>query len=128
MLEKEIQKVCLQWLQANGVFCWRNNNVGVYHRDIDKYVFHGMKGVPDLVGMLPPHSMLNGKSMAGRFLGVEIKRPGNRLSDDQTIWHARAAENGAVAICVWSLDELINDMTPILNPVQPRLEFAGSPA
>lgn len=86
-------------------------------------MFHGLRGVPDIIGILPPHAVLDGEPVGGHFLGIEVKRPGKALSPDQAHWQERAAENGGVALCVHSLGELIEDLTPVLNLTQMRMEF-----
>lgn len=100
-LEKDIQKVCLDYLQRKGFFVWKNSSTGIF--DPTRKIFRtnaGMKGIPDLIGLLPD----------GRFLGVEIKRPENHLSAGQKIFHERIAENNGIAIVVHSLEELIADL------------------
>lgn len=51
-------------------------------------VTFGDRGSPDIVGILP----------GGRYAGVELKQPGQRLTRDQEEWHARAIGLGALII------------------------------
>src|SRR4051812_17745189 len=76
--ENEVLQACLSWLHFNGVDCWRQGNTGVWRADIQRHVFHGLKGVSDILGILPPTS-----SKPGAFLAVETKRPGNKPTPDQ---------------------------------------------
>lgn len=125
MLEKEIQASCIQWLQYQGVFCWKQYNGGLYDKTRETYYFAGKRGVPDIIGLLPPHAKLDGEPVGGHFLGVEVKRPGGKRSPEQVEFGQNIARNGGISLCVYSLDELIEDMTPILSPAQQRLGLAG---
>lgn len=98
--ESPVLRACLDLLEVRGVFAWRVNTAGIYdptrgcHRS-----FVGLKGVSDILGLLPPH---------GRFLAVETKRPAipaigqpaGRLSADQRHFLGRVAMLGGVGVCV----------------------------
>lgn len=97
-LEKDIQKKILQWLQFNGIFCWSNKTQGTF--DPKRKVFRTstqLKGVPDILGVLPD----------GRFLGIEVKRPGGKVSDEQVDFMVRANLRGAFAFVAYSLEDAI---------------------
>lgn len=70
------------------------NNTGF---DADAKVRYGLgRGGPDLVAIA-----------RGRFLGLEVKAPGGRLSDDQKLWHAAARRHGALIAVVQTVDEAV---------------------
>jgi hypothetical protein len=78
---------------------WRNNNTPVYDarlgtfRAMPKYT---MRGLPDIIVI---HE--------GWFIGLEVKRPGQRLSPDQKEFEDRCKETGAEYYLVRSVDDLI---------------------
>jgi hypothetical protein len=100
MRETDLVKSCLEWLSYHGIYCWRNNTAGIYSKKSGGYFFHGMRGVGDIVGILPD----------GRFLSVECKVGTNKPTEHQTEFMKKIAENNGVAIWVSSLDELRVDL------------------
>lgn len=68
--------------------------------------FASATGISDLVGLLRP---------SGRFLAVEVKRPGRPLTQEQAAFLATVRDNGGVALCVHSLEEL-QDALPLAGP------------
>jgi hypothetical protein len=74
-------------LRGHPMVAWveRQNN-GAF-KDGDRFVRFGWPGCSDLIGQLKD----------GRFLAVEVKAPGGRLSDAQTIFLNRVTTAGGVA-------------------------------
>ena len=70
---------------AAGAWVERQNN-GAF-RDGDRFVRFGWPGCSDIIGQLRD----------GRFLAVEVKAPGGRLSEAQTIFLNRVVAAGGVA-------------------------------
>lgn len=68
MSENEVKKQIMRLLNfyPNNIFCWRQNTAGVYNKPKDVYIFHGLKGVPDIIGMTDK----------GIFIGIEVKAEG----------------------------------------------------
>ncbi len=95
-LEKEIQKTILEWLQWNGVFCWKQNNSGIYKPETGQYIPSGKKGISDILGIL------NG----GRFLAIEVKRKGKFASPDQMEFIKSINENKGLAFVASSVEEV----------------------
>lgn len=98
--EADILRICLRWLQLQGVYCWRQNQGaarGVSHGKQRFFRFAGAAGISDLVGLLRP---------SGRFLAVEVKRPGRPLTPEQEAFLATVRDSGGVALCVHNLEEL----------------------
>jgi hypothetical protein len=100
MAEAPVLKGVLEYLTARGIYAWRSNNVGVYNRKRDAYVFHGLRGVSDVLGILPD----------GRLLAIECKSPGKRPSEAQDAFLEAIAARGGVATWVTSVDELEADL------------------
>ena len=81
--------------QIEGLVLWRNN-VGVAVQS-DRPVIYGLGiGSADLVGCY-----------RGRFIALEIKRPGKSATAEQQQWLACVRYNGGVAEVVHSVDEAI---------------------
>ena len=89
-LETVIVRQCLDYLQLRRIPAWRNNTTGVYDPRAGKFrKFTGMKGVADILGLLPP---------AGRLLAVECKRPGGKTSEAQRAFLDAIEAAGGLAI------------------------------
>lgn len=115
--ESDVLTACLQWLQFQGVWCWRQNQgaiplpKGGYRR------FVGLKGVADILGILPQTVQIVGESAPvtfGNLLAVETKRPGEKLRPEQEDFLRRVNDLGGVGLCVHSLTELENQLKPFL--------------
>ena len=101
MTEKQLENDILDYLNACGVFCWKNQSVGVY--DPSKRVYrkakgkHHINGVSDIIGVLPD----------GKALFIEVKKPVknprtnerlfNLASDSQQTFIFNAKMNNAIA-------------------------------
>jgi hypothetical protein len=70
--EGRIKAACLRYLERRGFFSW-NNPSGAVRIAPDRWLHFGRKGSADIIGCLPD----------GRFLAVEVKAPGGRLSPEQ---------------------------------------------
>lgn len=99
--EREIQKACLQYLKARGIFCWRQNNAPVPAPGGGFRRFVGMPGLSDILGILP----------GGKFLAVEVKRPKKEPTLDQLKFLEQVTELGGLGCCVHSVEELHADLT-----------------
>lgn len=85
-----LTKSVIDWLRWKGILAWRNNNGAVFDpkRGIHRKPPPGaLKGVPDILGILPD----------GTFLGVEIKTGKDKLSPEQNDFLNQAIIRGAVA-------------------------------
>lgn len=98
--EQDIQRQCLDYLQ--GVLrwhAWRNNTGAMRWTDRaggNRLMRFGATGSADILGVC----------CDGRFLAVEVKRPGGRPTEAQVAWLDRVRESGGVAMVVTSLEEL----------------------
>ncbi|MBP98758.1 hypothetical protein CMK18_22650 [Candidatus Poribacteria bacterium] len=94
--ESEIQKQCLQWLQESGFFATKMHLGAI--RVAGRNLPNPMAGAPDIFAL-----------KNGKYHGIEVKKPGGKLSKTQKIWHQKALLVGGVKIIVvYSLDELID--------------------
>ena len=100
--ESHVLAGCLRYLQARGIFHWRNNT-GAVQIAPGRFMRFGRKGSSDILGVLPD----------GRFLAVECKAPdGGRLSPEQKQFLADVRKLGALAAVVrgWrELDQILRE-------------------
>lgn len=93
--EADVQRACVQVAAARGVKLYRNNSRVLRmtgRRGRRRLMRFGLaKGSSDLIGMLPP---------SGRFLAVEVKRPGERPTPAQVAWLAEVRLAGGVGCWV----------------------------
>jgi hypothetical protein len=73
---------------------WRQNT-GAHQID-GRYVRYGTPGCPDILGWLKN----------GRFMCIEIKRPGGELTPDQAAFLANAEKDGCFALVARSVDDV----------------------
>ena len=115
--ETTLVRACLDWLALHRIRAWRMNNTGVF--DPTKKVFrsfHGARGVPDILGILPQTvTLADGAAVTfGNFLGVECKRPGERPRPEQEAFLREIRDLGGIGVCVHSLQELEAQLRPFL--------------
>jgi hypothetical protein len=115
--ETDLVRACLDWLALHRVLAWRANNTGIY--DPGRKVFrsfHGLKGVADILGILPRTVTLHDGSAAtfGSLLGVECKRAGEKPRPEQEAFLGAVRARGGIAVCVHSLRELEEELLPLL--------------
>jgi hypothetical protein len=93
--EGRIKAACLRYLEKRGIRAW-NNPSGAVRIAPDRWVHFGRKGSADILGCLP----------GGRFLAVEVKSPGGRLSPEQKQFLAEIRDLGGLALVVWNWKEI----------------------
>ena len=97
--EAQILASCLQWLNFQpGVRCWRQNT-GAFkgeYKGKRRFVRYGVTGQSDISGITLP---------SGRRIEIEVKRPGNKPTEDQKAWIAMIREQGGIAFWCDSLDK-----------------------
>lgn len=89
-LESTVKAAIRMRLVSEGVLCWVHN--------VDNRLMHtglGL-GTADIIGLVPPY---------GRFLGIEVKRPGRKASPDQIKWLAVVRQFGGVSGVATSIEE-----------------------
>lgn len=99
-LEGEVVRACLDTLYTLGIYCWRQNQGGIPLEDGGFRSFNGMRGLSDIIGILKD----------GRFLAVEVKRPGKTATEEQWQFIESIQKNGGVSMVVSSVDELLADL------------------
>jgi hypothetical protein len=108
MLERDIQRACLDYLSYRGIFAWRNNNVGICDPRTGAFRFHGLRGVSDILGIFPQtvDTVGHGRQIFGNFLAIEVKQPGKKPTADQQAFLDAISQRGGIGICVHSVEEL----------------------
>lgn len=87
-LEKTIVSAIMRVLKARGVRWLIKTHGGPYQA----------AGLPDIIAIAPG---------TGRLLGIEVKRPGGRLTDLQRATLARINEAGGVAGVAFGVDDAL---------------------
>lgn len=100
MLEQYIQKQILDYLRWKGIPCYKHQNAGIRKLDgsyIPPTSLPHTRGVSDIIGCIPK---------SGRFLAIEVKRPGGRLTPEQQQFIDTINQNGGLAFVAYSVDEV----------------------
>ncbi len=94
--EREVMASILEWLPYCPKVAWfaRVNN-GAYKVG-DRFVRFGFTGCSDIIGQLRD----------GRFLAIEVKKPGGELSTDQVEFLGKVDRHRGVAFVAHSLEDV----------------------
>lgn len=117
--ESDVLSACLRWLNYKGVWAWRQNQGAIPLPGGRFRRFVGMRGVSDILGILPQTVQVVGEPAPvtfGNLLAVETKRPGEKVRPDQAAFLARVSELGGIGLCVHSVTELERLLSPYLGP------------
>jgi hypothetical protein len=116
--ETDVLSACLQWLQMKGVWCWRQNQGAIPLKGGGYRRFVGLKGVADILGILPQTVRVvgdDGPVTFGNLLAVETKRLGENPRPEQEEFLRQVNERGGVGVCVHSVGELEEMLAPYLG-------------
>lgn len=94
MLEKDIQKAIIEYLNYRGVFNWRNNSGAM--KTEHSFVRFGAVGSPDVFAM-----------QGGILYGIEVKTPKGVLSPYQKHWGELLEKAGGKYVVARSVDEVM---------------------
>ena len=97
--ETEIQREVLDYLKLRNIPANRNNAGKV--KKGSHWINLGKGGWPDVIACLPP---------SGFFLGVEIKKPGEELSEKQVEVKAEIEQANGIVIVITSVEELAEEL------------------
>jgi len=111
--EKDVQNGILMWLNFMGCITWRQNQGAVVAEHKGKKRFFRMTSLPgisDIIGLLP----------GGRFIAIEVKRPGWRpnsrwRNSPQAKFIDLVNQKGGLAFVATSVDEVIERVAPHLK-------------
>jgi len=104
--ETDIVRACLDWLALHRIKAWRANNTGIFdpvkkiHRS-----FHGLRGVSDILGILPQSVRLadGREEIFGNFLAIEVNKPREKPRTDQESCLQDIRAQGGIGLCIHSL-------------------------
>ena len=104
MLEKDIQKEILAYLDSQGIWAWKNATQGGRVAG-GKRVKAPVTGSPDIFGIITDS---HGSHLfpAGRLLAIEVKTPTGVLSDSQKAWIEKAAKSGVICFVARSVQDV----------------------
>ncbi len=117
MTEKQIQDLMIEFLQYQPrTFIWRQNSGAMFKEYTDKNNEthrHGWRassvaGVSDILGVW------NGIAIA-----IEVKKPGNKPTDNQREFLDHFAKAGGLAICACTLDGLKKTLQTVRETSDP---------
>lgn len=91
--EKDVLAACLNLLRIRGVFHLRNNTGAT--KIGGRYIRFGSPGSPDIIACVK-----------GRFVGIEVKRPGGKLSDAQEAVRIALGRAGGTYVVVRDVSDL----------------------
>lgn len=89
-LEQDIQKDIIDFLEKKGFLAIKHNNIGIYAR----------AGVPDIIAC----------SNQGKFIGIEVKRPGEKPKPIQQAFLDAINQLNGVGFSAVSVDEVKNEL------------------
>lgn len=108
--ESEIQNLIITYFQSLGWYVLRVNSGG----KLSNYTTKDGRSKKYMIRMAPagtPDLIMCSKE--GRFIGVEVKRPGGKPTDKQTETLHRINELGGIGILAESLDEVLEDLRDV---------------
>ena len=96
--EQDIQNLIRIALSERGIISWRNNT-GALKDITGRLVRYGLGvGSSDIIGIMPD----------GRFLAIEVKKPGKNPTAEQTRFIETILKQGGVAGVARSVEDLEN--------------------
>ena len=100
-LERTVLRAVLSALAIHPSVAWAvRMNVGAFNNGAGNYVRVGFVGCADVIGQLRD----------GRFLAVEVKRPGGKVTDDQAAFLARVTKYGGVGFVAFGVDDVMRQV------------------
>lgn len=94
-LESEIQRACISYLKLKGHLVVRFNNIPM-EKDGRKIPVR-QRGVSDLLVC---------EKGTGKFIAIEVKRPGGKPTDEQQEFLLQVRSKGGIAFIAESIDDL----------------------
>lgn len=100
--ESDIQRSILDYLQLRKFIAFKYNSTQYGIRDGKSFAFKsGNVGVSDILACSP----------SGKFVAIEVKKPGGKPSDAQVAFINQVSKQGGIAAICYSLDEAISLIT-----------------
>lgn len=96
MREQDVQRSILEYLKLRQIYCWKQSTGGI-KKSNGSYIPAALLGVSDIIGILND----------GRFLAIEVKRPGGSASLFQKSFLDSISRRGGLAFIATSIDDVI---------------------
>ena len=100
VLENDVKRDIMTFLNlySSKFYVWRQNNAGVFNAKKGKYIFHGLPGVADIIGL----------TRFGKFIAIEVKATGkkNNQSEAQKEFEKNIKEFNGYYFLVDSVEDL----------------------
>lgn len=96
-LEKDIQRDIIQYLQLKKIFHYKNSTTGIYQQKTGHYIPSQSVGSPDIIAVIN-----------GQYWGIEVKRPGNKLSPGQEAFRDNLQQAGGKYVTVFCLGDIMD--------------------
>ena len=109
--ESDTVRAILDYLALRGIFAWRQNSRVVMlpgRGGKDRpYRMGGMKGMADIIGIVPctAHG-IHCPCPGGKFLGIEVKQPGNKPTPEQLAFLQAVVKAGGFAFVAHSVADV----------------------
>lgn len=105
VLERDVLAAALQAVAINPKVAWAHRmNTGAVEREnadgTKRYIAFAFKGCSDIIGQMKD----------GRFLAIECKRPGGKVTADQIAFLTNVRRSNGVAFIAWSVDDVIREL------------------
>lgn len=96
--ETNIVHAILDWLHWNKFMVWRNNAGAhfVTKKGKEYMIRMSPKGVPDIIGL----------SKQGNFIGIEVKKKGNKPTVEQAQFLSYVNDSGGIGLLAYSIDDV----------------------
>ena len=107
--ETDLVYAIVALLELNGIPAWRQNTGGRHWTRKDgseAYVPFGIPGQSDILGIIPP---------IGRFLAIEVKKPGNKPTTEQWAYMLGIQKAGGVALWVDCIEAVAHIIPHLIN-------------
>jgi hypothetical protein len=125
--ESDVLSACLQWLTLMRVWHWRQNQGAIPLRNGGFRRFVGLRGLPDILAVLPRECEVvgQGRCKFAVLVGIEVKRPGEKPRPEQRAFLEQLEGMGGVGLCVHSVAELEEKLRPYLSGRPPARLLDG---
>ncbi len=98
--EAAILAAVLKAIRLHPQVAWiERMNTGAHKTD-DRFIRYGFRGCSDLIGQMKD----------GRFIAIECKAKGGKLSEDQAAFLGRVRKHGGMAIVARSADDALHGL------------------
>ena len=113
--EQQIKKQIMEYLRLHNIFAWVSITGGAAYQDGKggfRHVKFGFSGVSDIIGIIPfmPTTIYTrlfpDNYKIGRFLAIECKRHGKRLTAGQEAFKIAVEEAGGLFILAYSVEDV----------------------